>query len=395
VIGSIGRGERRKSPRWLAPCSGRSMKQGRTIENPLDNRRRQRIVAFVLIAVAVGLQACNRTDAVGWSGQVPVERLTFDSADETTVINEFPAASPDGRSLLFQRSEDPETRKLADGKTVIDFQENSNWDIYRLALAGGKRVRLTDDPSLEDQPVWSPDGKTIVYRFLNKGSFDIYLMDADGQNKRPLVDFPKSDEKAPAFSPDSRKVVFFSNLDGVKWNLYTIDIETREILRLTKDRADDKHPQFTPDGKEIIFHSDRNSSSVTVNGDRIPLANIFSLDLSTGAIKQLTASTKHIDHRHPWISPDGRYIAYHANIFEAHPQKSELSRRDRRDLHIMTRDGTRSVNLTKDDPRSFKHPAWSADGKVIFCVFKEHKDGSWAIGRIDVTKVLQQIGKEG
>ncbi len=311
--------------------------------------------------------------------------LTFSTASSTTEIREFPVASPDGRYVIFQLSKDP----VAVGDES-DFTDASNWDIYRVRTDGSELRRLTDDPALEDQAVWSPDSRTVVYRFAGRGSHDLWLMDADGGNKRPLVETPASDERTPAFSPDGRQVVFFSNRDGQRWSLYRVDVATGAIERLTHGAAQDKHPQVTPDGHEIVFHSDRGRAVTFDSGPGAPperSMRIFALDLRGGAPRQLSDSAEPRDDRHPFVSPDGRTIVFHGNRLKERKGKHE---KDGRDLFIMTRDGAHTINLTDEDSRTFKHPSWSADGTKILFVFKR-KNRAYNLGVLDVRAALARL----
>jgi Tol biopolymer transport system component len=306
------------------------------------------------------------------------------------VINEFAVASPDGKYFVVQHSEDPRLVTRPDGTKAMDFKETSNWDIYRFNVDGSGRLRLTDNPASEDQPTWSADGKTIVYRMLNGKSFDLYLMDADGGNKRELLIDPAHDEKTPAFSRDGKKVVFFSDRDGIKWNLYEIDLQTRVVTRLTHDEVEDKHPQYTPDG-HVVFHSSRGSLQVTLEGgEKFHLMNLWSLDPRTGALAQLTTSDGMRDNRHAWISPNGKNVAFHSNLIEAERHNPGIYRKEHRELCVATIDGKRSVNVTHGDHRNFKHPTWSADGKGLFFVFKE-RGKPWNAGFMDVSAALARL----
>jgi len=349
-----------------------------------------------LVAVVAMVPAYSKTARERMAGPAHVRQLTFDTKGPDEVINEFAVASPDGKYVVLQHSEDPKLVTLPDGTKTTDFKETSNWDIYRYNVDGSGRLQLTDDPTSEDQPTWSPDGKTIVYRRLNGKQFDLYLMDADGQHKRELLLDPAHDEKTPAFSHDGKKVVFFSNRDGVKWNLYAIDVETRKVERLTHDEVEDKHPQYTPDG-HVVFHSSRGATHVTLEGgEPFDVMNLWSLDLRTGALAELTTSLTVTsayglrDNRHAWISPDGKYVAYHSNIIDEDRKHPGIHRKKHRELCIATIDGSRHVYLTAADHRNFKHPTWAADGKGLYFVFKE-KGHAWNAGFMDVTDALERL----
>jgi Tol biopolymer transport system component len=358
--------------------------------------KKLRILAVPLVAVFALVPAYSKSARERIAGPVQVRQLTFDDKSPDEVINEFAVASPDGKYFVVQHSEDPKLVTTPDGTTQMDFKETSNWDIYRYNVDGSGRLQLTDEPASEDQPTWSPDGKTIVYRKLNGKSFDLYLMDADGKNKRELLIDPLHDEKTPAFSRDGRKVAFFSNRDGIKWNLYSIDLATRKVERLTHDEVEDKHPQYTPDG-HVVFHSSRGATHVTLEGgEEFDIMNLWSLDPDTGSLAELTSSYGFTsahgmrDNRHAWISPDGKYVAYHSNVITADRKHPGVYRKRHRELCISTLDGSRRVFVTAGDPRNFKHPTWSADGKALFFVFKE-KGHAWNAGSMDVSEALERL----
>jgi Tol biopolymer transport system component len=359
-------------------------------------RKKLWVLVPPLVALLAMVPAYSRSAQDRIAGPAHVRQLTFDDRGPSEVINEFAVASPDGKYFVVQHSEDPKLVTLPDGTKTMDFKETSNWDIIRYNADGSGRLQLTDDPVSEDQPTWSPDGKTIVYRKVNGKSFDLYLMDADGNNKRELLIDPAHDEKTPAFSRDGKKVVFFSNRDGIRWNLYSIDLATRKVERLTHDEVEDKHPQYTPDG-HVVFHSSRGATHVTLEGgEPFDVMNLWSLDPATGKLVELTRSESVTsangmrDNRHAWISPDGKYVAYHSNVIEAERKHPGIYRKHHRELCIARIDGSRRVFLTTGDHRNFKHPTWSADGNGLFFVFKE-KGQAWNAGFMDVTEALERL----
>jgi Tol biopolymer transport system component len=96
------------------------------------------------------------------------------------------------------------------------------------------------------------------------------------------------------------------------------------------------------------------------------------------------------DNRHAWISPDGKYVAYHSNAIMPDRKHPGMYVKSHRDLCITTIDGSRHVVLTSGDYRNFKHPSWSADGKGLFFVFKE-KGHAWNAGFMDVSEALERL----
>ena len=62
---------------------------------------------------------------------------------------------------------------------VVGSREDQNWDLWIMSSAGGKRVRITSDPALDEGPSWSPDGARIAFVSRRSGNLDIWTIDVD------------------------------------------------------------------------------------------------------------------------------------------------------------------------------------------------------------------------
>jgi Tol biopolymer transport system component len=150
--------------------------------------------------------------------------------------NFYPAWSPDSTKIAFSSNMemDPRIRNIyvmdADGKNLKQLTQNR-----RIGWVSG-------------HPAWSPDGKYIAY---DSGKHDrggksqstIFIMDADGKNPRPLI----TRANRPAWSPDGQKIVFVSNRDGND-ELYMIDVDGKNLKRLTMNRYQDTDPCWLVSG---------------------------------------------------------------------------------------------------------------------------------------------------
>lgn len=205
-------------------------------------------------------------------------------------------ANPDGsnvKQLTNTPGYDAETTISRQGKLVFTSMRDGDLDIYTMD-AGGKNVkRLTSELGYDGGPFWSYDGKQIVYRayhpqtekekadytallkqnLIRPTVLDIWVMNADGSNKRQVTKLNKA-SFAPYFFPDGKRIIFSSNNadpKGRDFDLYMINVDGTGMERITFNNTFDGFPMFSPDGKRLVFASNRNAAK---QGD----TNIFIAD---------------------------------------------------------------------------------------------------------------------
>jgi TolB protein len=92
---------------------------------------------------------------------------------------------------------------------------NGNFDIYKIPSGGGREIRLTDAPSLEDGPEYTPDGNTIYFNSTSGGLMQLWRMNPDGSNKERVTHSDTNDWFAH-ISPDGKQIVYLSFLNDIK-----------------------------------------------------------------------------------------------------------------------------------------------------------------------------------
>ena len=102
-----------------------------------------------------------------------------------------------------------------------------------IAAADGSGERpLVGPGEIDYDPVWSPDGASIVFTSDRNGSADLYRVKPDGTGLERLTDNPAYDDQA-AFSPDGKQLVFVTTRSGGTADLWTMDLQTQ-----TREGAD-------------------------------------------------------------------------------------------------------------------------------------------------------------
>ena len=121
----------------------------------------------------------------------------------------------------------------------------------------GAGVRtLTNGKDLVLTPRFSPNKQEVTYMSFDGDKPAIYLLQLETGQREKVGDFPGI-TIAPRFSPDGQKVVMSLLQDDGSANLYTMDLRSRAVTRLTQSAAIDTGASYSPDGSQIVFESDR------------------------------------------------------------------------------------------------------------------------------------------
>src|SRR5262249_23972618 len=175
-------------------------------------------------------------------------RITFDN-----VVEYGGVWSPDGTHIAFW--------------SVV--QATGLPQIFLMSINGA--VQLTGTGPLTDTgvggnfPDWSPDGKRILFQTpqVRNGAFiyrDIIVINVDGTGLTNLTSKSTHQDWRPAWSPDGTKIAFQSNRDG-NIEIYVMNADGSNPVRLTVDSHADQEPDWFPDGGKIVFDSNRDGNA--------------------------------------------------------------------------------------------------------------------------------------
>jgi Tol biopolymer transport system component len=217
-------------------------------------------------------------------------------------------------------------------------------------------TRVTEAAGVETGPTLSPDGTTVAYAMLVNGSWDIYAQRVGGRNATPIVNDPKRDEGAPAYSPDGTMIAFHeSDGDG---GIFVAGATGESVRRVTDTGFD---PAWSPDGKRIAFSTEE----VRDPAVRQTFSELYVADVAGGTPKKIVEG----DAIQPSWSPSGDRIAYWSN------------NGGQRDIFTVAAAGGARVALT-DDPALDWSPVWSPDGRFVY--FSSDRGGAMNLWRIAV-----------
>jgi TolB protein len=154
--------------------------------------------------------------------------------------NSSPAWSPDGAQLAFMSS------------------QNGDSEIYVSDSDGSHLQRITFAAGVSTSPVWNPKtGKQIVFVSDRAGDPVLYLANSDGTNVQRL-DMPDMGYVVdPAWSPNGQLLAFSWRRPSGNFDIYVMDIVSRQLVELTRDQGRNERPSWAPDGRHLVFESTR------------------------------------------------------------------------------------------------------------------------------------------
>ncbi len=239
-----------------------------------------------------------------------------------------PVWSPDGRRIVFV--------------SAPGFSE----EIAVINADGSGKQILTHHPASDQGPVWSPDGRKIAFTrasYALPADTSVFTMNADGSGKRMLAQ-----GAGPVWSPDGRKIAYGSGDGGV----HVVNADGGGQLTLGRGSG----PLWSPDGRKVAYTGDS--------------GGVFVVNADGSGRRKLARGTG------PLWSPDGRKIAYGGvpgGVF------------------VVDADGTGKRRLSHNASTWGDAPSsWSPDGqRILFSRFVGH-------GRYGPAKVLSYVmGADG
>lgn len=335
------------------------------------------------------------------------QQLTSGSADDIQ-----PRWTPDGAAILFVRS-NQSRGKLEPGDV---FGQYDGADIWKKDISSGKEEKFIENAFA---PAFSPDGKLIALEASWAGPRRIWVVDAQGHNPQQITsDISEAvDHLEPNWSPDGKSIVF-QYLERTKFSIRVVNVATHAITVVTDGRFLDLNPVWSHSGKYIYFSSYRGGGlniwrmgvsasgqptsppqqltngpgqdvelALSRTGDRLVFsilrqnADVWRLPVSpetgqvTGNPEEVIATTRE-DSRGAW-SPDGTQIAFNSdragdmNIY----------------IHSLLDNSNRQIT---SGPGGDYQPQWSPDGKRL--VFFSSRSGNADVWRVDlVTGSLKRL----
>jgi len=289
-------------------------------------------------------------------GGIYIMGATGESVRRLTNFGYHPAWSPDGKEIVFASSwaARPEARQSSSELWIATVATGA---IRRLEIKGGGDAI---------QPHWSPHGHRIAYWGLAMaagGQRDIWTVPATGGDPVAVTEDPAIDWN-PVWSPDGR-YLYFSSDRGGSMNLWRVPIDEQSghllgpLEAITTPSPDSAQISLSRDGRRLVYVqrvATRNLQRISFDGEK-----------TSGEPEWVTQGSKLAVM--PEVSPQGNLVSF----FTLGPSQE--------DIFVVAPDGSGLRQLT-DDPQRDRAPRWSPDGKQLaFFSSRSGKFEIWTINQ--------------
>lgn len=261
------------------------------------------------------------------------------------------------RILTKNKGDDRYANYSPDGKSIV-FESNrdGNWEIYLMDANGDNQIRLTDNAYNDRRPSWHPNGKKIVFESDRQGEYALYELKISNKKVRE-INIPGL-EGVPIFaqySPNGEQIAFSLRKSDERSSIEIVSSNGKGLRTLFYDDARSTYPNWSSNGKSILFFSrhetDNKDDEIYVIGPTVP------------HLKRLTHYPKH--NFCPSWSKDGKKIAYVTSFDDIRPE-----------IYMMDSSGSHQIRLTYNEDGDTL-PRWSPDSKKI--LFTGYRNGNWEI----------------
>ena len=196
-------------------------------------------------------------------------KIVFSSfvGEDDDAVSDIYTVSPNGRHLRNLTPDSPANDDFpswsADGRMIAFWSTRTgpgnptgDQEIFVMNADGSGLRQVTYNTVDDGGPGWSPDGDRLVFhRWLDDDSqADLMTVRVNGTGERNLTRSPGILDRYPVWSPDGREILFMRDDSGLENDIATIRPDGSHLRALTATPTDEEGLDWSPDGKRISFH---------------------------------------------------------------------------------------------------------------------------------------------
>jgi imidazolonepropionase-like amidohydrolase/Tol biopolymer transport system component len=253
------------------------------------------VLAVAFAMMIVGQTSAGATEPGKWDVNDPPgpsTEATIDTDEGTWMSVDV---SPDGKEIVFELL----------------------GDLYVIPFKGGEAQALTSGVAWDEQPRWSPDGQRIAFTSDRGGGDNIWVVNRDGSDPKPVSKESFRLLNSPAWTPDGEYIAARKHYTSTRsagageiWLYHRAGGDGVEMTKRPNDQKDLGEPAFSPDGRYLYYSQDVTPGS-TFQYNKDPNGQIYAiqrLDRLTGEAERFVGGPGGATR--PTPSPDGRSLAF-------------------------------------------------------------------------------------
>ncbi len=295
------------------------------------------------------------------SGDTNIYRVGFDAIRkkyekmaQISLVNEkcltnnafedrYASYSPDGEEVLFESNRD------------------GTWEIYLMDKNGQNTQQLTSTIADSRRPSWHPNGKKILFESNRNGKQELFTYTLGNGKTKMLADKTIEGELLFAsYSPKGDKIAVSLKQSEDKSHIILLNQKGKFLKKITNNEKRNYYPKWSSDGTEIIYFSRKDTN----NQDD----EIYRYNLETDQHIRLTNWHKH--NFCPSWSNDGEKIVYVTSMENTRPE-----------IYIMDADGSNQIRVTNNsngETLPFWHPK---ENKILVTAYR---NGNYEICELEL-----------
>jgi len=309
----------------------------------------------------------------------------------------------------------PDAKKVLYGVTFMSIEQNKgNRELFTVNLDGSDKKQITKTKTSEQNAVWINGGKQIAFLSAESGKSQIWVMDADGSNRKKVSDFD-GDIDAFRLSPDQKQVLFIHEIKSGKttqdvypdlpkatgriiddlmykhWNVW-VETVPHPFIASFDSKGEMGKPvdimkgepyecpmkpfngiedlAWSPDGQNIAYACRKKTGrdyALSTNSD------IYIYNIASKQTKNLSVGMMGYDTQ-PQYSPDGKYIAWIS-------QERDGYESDKKRLFVEDLASGEKTYLTADFDYNADAIQWASDSRSLYMIAcKEALTHIWKVG---------------
>jgi hypothetical protein len=234
------------------------------------------------------------------------KQITFHDKDRN-FINNSGELSPQGDKIAY----------LSDKSGFFDIYLVSAIDGSQISklVSGQKSGMLEELHWLRPGITWDPKGEKIAFAAKSQEQDALHIVDVRRKKIVKSYKFNLDGLYSPDWSPNGEEIAFVGTQNGFS-DIYVYNLNTGKLRKVTYDIFSDLEPRWSPNGQEIVFISDRKAfihpenlaEDFKIQNVNYHQFDIYTVDVASGNIRRITATDS--NEKSPVWSPDGSKIAF-------------------------------------------------------------------------------------